>query len=161
MRRVARPRQAQAGGSEARRKAVRDVSGEDTIRGRRVQPLEEHELGRVRRRRAVEAGEFVDHDVGVTLDIPLRVHLLGRGEVVLGRVHEVARLEIDDRHLDREVRVRLDRGPVCWHDELGRRHVGHCGEYAHRRRVARPRLDLGAIREGEVRDRGAKVDEVV
>ena len=146
---------------EARRKAVRDVSGEDTIRGRRVQPFEEHELGRVRRRRAVEAGEFVDHDVRVALDIPLRVHLLGRGEVVFRRVHEVSRFEIDDCHLYREVGVGLERGPIRWHDELGRRHVRRRGEYAHRRRVARPGLDLGAVRKGEVRDRRAEVDEVV
>ena len=141
--------------------AVRDISGEDTIHGRRVQPLEEHELGRVRGRRAVEAGELVDHDVRVALDIPLRVHLLGRGEVVFRRVHEVSRFEIDDCHLDREVGVGLERGSVRWDDELGRRHVRHRGEYAHRRRVARPSLDLGAVRKREVRDRRAKVDEVV
>lgn len=89
-----------------------------------------------------------------------RVHLLRRGKVVRVRVHEPARLEVLDREHNREVRVRGDRAKVRWADELRGGHRGRGRDHAHRGRVARPVLDLRAVREREV-DRGAEVDEVV
>ena len=98
----------------------------------------------------------------VALDVARgRVDLLRRGEEVLGGVDEEARVEVPDRHLDREVRVRLDRRPVRGEDELGRGHVRRRRDDTHRRGVARSGGDLGAVREGEVGDRRAEVDEVV
>ena len=143
------------------RETTADNDAEHTALGDVVQALEEHELSGVRGRRRVERRDGVDDDVGVALDIALRVHDLGRGEVVLVRVREVARLEVADRHLDREVRVGLDRREVRRELELGRRHVRRRRDDAHRRGVARARLDLLAVRDRKVRHGRAEVDEVV
>ena len=126
-----------------------------------VQALEERELGGVRRGRRVDRGELLDDDVRVALDVPLRVHLLRRGEVVRVRVHKVARLEVLDRHLDGEVLVRGHLAVVRREDELGRRHVRRRRDHPHRRGVARALLDLQPVRDLLVRHRRAEVDEVV
>ena len=109
-----------------------DVSSENAVLGCCVQPLEEGEPGRVCGRRAVEAGDLLDHDVRMSLDIARgRIDLLRRGEEVLVRVDEVARLEVPDRYLDREVGGRLDRRPIQREHKLGRGHVRHHGDGAH------------------------------
>ena len=142
-------------------KTAGDISGEDAVLRGRVETLEEHELGRVRRRLAVQAGERVDDDVRVAVDVARRgVDLLGCGEVVLGRVHEIACDEVPDGHLDREVLVRGNGGAVLREHELGRGHVREGGDNAHWRGVARPGRDLQPVREGFL-DGGAEVDEVV
>ena len=77
------------------------------------------------------------------------------------RVREVARLEVVDRELDREVRVRGERAAVGRVLELGRGHLALRGDDAHRRLVARALLDLLPVRLLLVREEQAEVDEVV
>jgi hypothetical protein len=146
---------------EALGEAASDVRGEDAVLGGVVEALEEREAGRVRRRRLVGRLELLDDDVRVALDVPLRVHLLRRGKVVRVRVHEVARLEVRDGERDGEGRVGRERRAVRRELELGRRHVLRRRDDAHRRGVARARLDLLAVREREAGHRQAEVDEVV
>lgn len=110
---------------------------EHPIRTRRaVQPLEERKDRGVRHRRRRQRRDLLDDDVRVPDDDALRVQLLRRGEVVLLRVHEVARLEILDAHLHGEVRVRGDGPGVLREEELrgGHRRLGRDG--AHWRGVA-------------------------
>ena len=145
----------------ALRETARDDRGEHAVLRGVVEALEEDELARVRHLRRLERRDLLDDDVRVALDVALRVHLLRRGEVVVVRVHEVARLEVVDRHLDREVLVRGHLAVVRREDELGRGHVRRRRDDPHRRRVARARLDLLPVRDREVRDRRAEVDEVV
>lgn len=152
-----------------RRKAV-EASGEASgnIRGKNttnilvVQTLEEDKVVQgVCRRRRVKGGKGVDDDVRVSPDVALRVDDLGRREVVLLRVHEVACLQVLDCHLDSEVRVRGDRRTVRREDELGRWHVRRRRNNTHRGRIAGALLDLLPIGDLQVRDRRAEVDEVV
>ena len=143
------------------RETTRDVSGEDAVLRGAVEALEERELGRVEGRGLVERGEGLDDDVRVAGDVAVGRDRLGRGEVVLVRVHERARVQVLDRHLDREVLVRGDRLPVLGEHELGRGHVRLCGDDTHRRGVAGAGRDLLAVGDREVRDRRAEVDEVV
>lgn len=98
--------------------------------------------------------------MGVADDVARCVHVLRRGVVVAVRVHEVARREVRHGHLDRELRVRLDRAEVRGEDKLGGRHVRSARNHTHWRSVARSSLDLRAVRERLV-DRQAEVDEVV
>lgn len=156
------------GGSVDRRKAVRagretrgDICGEDAVLRDVVETLEEGELGRVRGGRLVDSAELLNDDVRVALDVARGVHLLRRGEVVLVRVHEVARLEVVDGHRDGERRVGLHGAEVLGERELGRGHVRRRGDDAHRRGVARTGLDLQAVGDGQVGHGGAEVDEVV
>ena len=109
----------------ASRETGGDVGGNDAVLRCSVDTLEEREHVGVRGRRLVERGKLLNDDVCVTDDLTLRVDLLRGRVVVCLRVHERARLDVLDRHLDREGRVRLDRGiRVLGEDELGRRHVG-------------------------------------
>jgi hypothetical protein len=163
----------------AGRQAAGDLDGELAVDGRVVEALEERELGRVRRRRLAERGELLDDDVRVADDLALAVDLLRRAEVVLLCVNERAwdaiirqlqlvgqtrirkhtRLQVLDRELDGERRVRLDRlVAVRGEDELARGHDRLRRDLAHRRRVARAGGDLLAVRD---RLAGAEVDKVV
>jgi len=139
----------------------RDVRSEHAALRRGVQALEERELGRVRRGRLVERRQLLDDDMAVPLYLPLRVRELRRGKVVLLRVHEEARVQVVDRHLDRERRVRLDGAQVLRELELGARHVRRRRDHTHRRGVARAGLDLLAIGDREVGHGRAEVDKVV
>lgn len=137
-----------------------DVGVKNTANSSFVQSLEECELCRVCRSRLSRGGHLLDDDVRVADDLAGRVDLLGCGKVVLVRIHEVARLEVGDRHFDRECRVRSDDSSVRGELELGRRHLRLGGDDTHRRWVARAGNDLLAVGERQVRG-GAEVDEVV
>ena len=145
----------------ALRQTISDLSSEHTTLRLVVQTLEERKRARVRRGRVLHAVHLLDHDVRVSLDVAGVVDLLGRGEVVLRCVHEVARDEVLDRHLDGEVRVRGDGGAALREHELGRGHVRERGDDAHWRRVAGASRDLQAVRDRQLRDGRAEVDEVV
>lgn len=138
-----------------------DGRGEDAVGRLVVETLEEHERGGVCGRGLVERRELVDDDVRVAVDVARTVDGLGRGEVVLVRVREEAGVEVLDRHRDREVLVSGDRLPVLGERELAGGHVRRRRDHAHRRGVARALLDLEAVRDLQVRDRRAEVDEVV
>ena len=143
------------------RKTSGDISSEDVIHSLAVETLEEGEAGRVCRGRLLKRVDRLDDDVRVALDLALCVDLLGRGEVVLIRVHEVAGLKVVDCHLDRELGVRLDRLEVHRELELARWHVRRGRDDTHGRGVARTRLDLLAVCDRQVGHRQAEVDEVV
>ena len=120
----------------ASRETASHISGEDTVGRDAVETLEEHELGRVRDSGLRDAAELLDDDVRVALDEPGRVHDLRRHVERRRGVREVARLEVVDRHLDREVCVRGDGATVRREHELGRRHLGLSGDETHWRLVA-------------------------
>lgn len=142
-------------------KTVGDVSSENTVLGRIVQTLEEGEDSGVGGGGLLNAGQELNDDVRVTLNISTAVRELGGGEVVLVRVHEESSLEVGDGHGDREGGVGLDDITVLGGLELGRRHVRLCGDHTHGRWVARTGLDLLSIGDGQVGDGQAEVDEVV
>lgn len=144
-----------------RRHPARDDGGQRAVHRDVIEALEKRELGGVRRRRLVERGEPLDHDMRVAHDVARGlVDHLRRGEVVRGRVDEEARVEVVNCQHNGEGRVRLDRVEVRRVDELGRGGVVHVRHDAHRRGVARSGCDLRAVREREV-DRRTEVDEVV
>ena len=93
-------------------------------------------------------------------DVSLSIHLLRCAVVVALSVDEVTRLNVVDRHLDRERLICGDRIVVLGEDELRGRHVRRCSNDTHWSRVARAGLDLLAVRDGLV-DGQAEVDEVV
>ena len=141
--------------------AARDVSGEDAVLRGAVETLEERELGRVEGRGLVERGERLDDDVRVAGDVAIGRDGLRGCKEVLGRVHERARVQVLDRHLDGEVLVRGDCLAVLGEHELRRGHVRLSGDDTHWCGVAGAGGDLLAVRDREVRDGRAKVDEVV
>lgn len=98
--------------------------------------------------------------MGVTLDLPLTVQLLGSGEVVSLGVGEESSLHVLDVHLDGEGGIGPDRTKVLRELELGRRHVVDRGDSTNGSRVAGPSGDLFSIGNGSV-DGQAEVDEVV
>jgi len=142
------------------REAGSDGRGQDTVDGRCVDTLEEREFRRVAGGGLRERVELLDDDVRVSRDVTARIDSLGSSEVVQVGVHEVARVQVANRHSDVERRVRLDRAKVLRERELRARHVGRRRNHAHWRGVARAAGDLRAVREGLV-DRQAEVDEVV
>lgn len=89
-------------------KTVSDIDSDDAIDLGSVDTLEEGEDGRVSRSRLVERSELLNRDVRVADDVALRVHSLRRRVVVAVRVDEVTRLEVVERHGDRELLVRGD-----------------------------------------------------
>lgn len=142
-------------------KAIRDLNGHGAVRaGPGVDALEEGKGLRVQDLGGLEGIDRLDDKVGVADDVALAVDLLRGGIVVLLRVHEVARLEVADRHLDRERRVGFDGVEVGRLHEFGRGHVRAARDHAHRGRVARTALDLLAVGDRLV-DGSAKVDKVV
>ncbi len=132
-----------------------------TVNGGSVKTLEEGEDLGVGRRRLAERSELLDDDVRVADDLALGVELLGRGEVVLVRIHEVTSLHVGDGHGNCERSVRGDGVTVCGNDEFCGGHVAHGRDGAHWRRVARASRDLLAVRDGLVGHGKAEVDEVV
>lgn len=143
------------------RETIRDVSGEDAVLRNIVQTLEEREARGVCGRGGGERRDLFDDDVRVALDVACSVDLLGRREIVLVCVHEVAGLEVVNRHLDGERCVRLDSTEVVREHELRGGHVRRSSDDTHWRRVAGSGRDLLAVGNGQVGDGGAKVDEVV
>lgn len=87
--------------------------------------------------------------------------LLGRGEVVGFRIHEVTGIEVVDGHRDREGLVCGNGSTIRGENKLGTRHLVLGRNDTHRRRVAGASNDLRSVGEGEVGHSGAKVDEVV
>ncbi len=138
-----------------------DGSREDAVRGLVVQALEEDELRRVRGGRLVERGERVDGDVRVAGDVTSSVDRLRGREVVRVRVREEASVEVTDRHLDGEVLVGGDGRAVLREHELGRGHVRLRRNDTHGRGVARTGRNLLAVRDRQVGQGRAEVDEVV
>lgn len=106
-----------------RGETTRNIRADNAIDRRAVDTLEESELGRRQGRGLVQRLKLLNDDVRVANDVALRVHLLRRRVVVRVRVHEVARLEVVDRHRDGECLVGLDRVEVLRVRELGGRHV--------------------------------------
>ena len=137
-----------------------DISSEDAVHGGCVQALEEGEFTWVGWCRLGERLELFNDDVGVALDLALRVQLLGCREVVLLSVHKVSSLETSDGNGDGEWLVGIEFAIVGWECELGRRHVIDGWDEAHRCRVARSTSDLLAVGLGQVAG-GAEIDEVV
>ena len=145
----------------ARREAGGHVYGDGAVRvGGRVDALEEREHRGVQDGGRPERIDGLYDKVGVADDVPLVVDLLRRRIVVLLRVDKAARLQVRERHLDRELLVGLDGAQVGRVNELGRGHVRAARDDAHRGRVARAALDLLSVRERLV-DREAEVDKVV
>ena len=138
-----------------------NIGSEDAVLRGVVETLEEREDLRVRRGRISERVDRFHYDVRVALDVAGAADLLGCSEEVLVRVDEEARVEVVDRHLDGEVLVRGDGRAVLGEDELGRRHVRRRGDDAHRRGVAGASGDLLAVRDRQVGNGRAEVDEVV
>ena len=145
----------------ARWEAVGHVYGDGAIRvGGGVDALEERELRGIQDLGRPEVVDGLYDEMRVADDVALIVDELRRRVVVLLRVDKAARLEVCERHLDRELLVGLDGAQVGRVDEFGRGHVGAARDHAHRRRVARAVLDLLSVRERLV-DGEAEVDEVV
>lgn len=142
------------------RETARNGDGKNAALVLVVEALEERKGVRVRGHCRVQRGKFLDDDVRVATDVALVVDNLRRGEEVLLRVDEVARLEVLDRHLDGEVGVGRDRRAILGVDKLGRGHVRRRRDDTHRRRVTGTLLDLLAVRDSLVH-RGAEVDKVV
>lgn len=144
----------------ARGETAGDHSAENAVFRDIVETLEKVELRRVGGRSARERVYRLDDDVRVAINQVVATERLRGGEEVRVRVDEKAGVDVLDRELHCEVRVRLDRVEVLREDELRGGHGGGGGDHAHRRAVARAGLDLRAVRQGEVRCR-AEVDEVV
>ena len=145
----------------ARWKTIRHLNRHGAVRaGPGVHALEEGKGLSVQDLGGREGIDRLDDKVGVADDVALAVDLLRRGIVVLHRVHEVARLEVVERHLDRERRVGFHGVEVGRLYEFGRGHVRAARDHAHRGWVARTGLDLLAVRD-RLLDGSAKVDEVV
>lgn len=96
----------------------------------------------------------------MTLDLPLPVKLLRRGEVVVVRIDEETGLHSTDGHGNSERLVGLDGVTVLGVGELRRWHVVSRWEDTHGCGVARTTLNLFTVGDGKV-DGEAEVDEVV
>jgi len=116
----------------AGRKTARNISREHTVNSSIVEALKELERGGVGGRGLGDVLELLDDDVRVTLNLTLAVRNLRRGKEVGRRVHEEARIEVLDCHLDREVRVCLDRCKVGREDEFRRGHRRSRRDHTHR-----------------------------
>jgi len=137
---------------------IADCGGKDTALSRVVQALEEGEDVRV----GGAAGHLLNNDVRMAFDLALAVELL-RGSVVVGLgVDEVARFNVVDVNLDRELCVGGDFLAVLGVGDLGGWHVGGGRDSAHGGRVTRTVLKLQPICNIETLGRlQAEVDEVV
>lgn len=145
----------------ARWETVGHIDGNGTVLGGGcVDALEEREGRGVQDVRRRERIDGLYDEMGVADDVALGVHLLRRRIIVCVRVDKVARLEVLDRHLDRELRVRFDGVQVGRRDEFGGGHVRAARDHAHRSRVARTAFDLLSVRDRLV-DGEAEVDKVV
>lgn len=143
------------------RKTVRHVCTEDTINGCIIQPLEERELGRVGRCRLRERAQLLDNDMGVPLNLPLRVQLLGCGKVVLLSVHKMACLHALNSERDGKCLVWRNDVKVLRVGEFSGGHVRRRGDRTHGCGVAGSARDLLPIGDRLIGDRQAEVDEVV
>ena len=85
--------------------------------------LEERKLCRVRRCGLVQCVQLFDNNVRVTDNLSLTVELLGRGEVVLLSIDEVAGFHVLDRHRDGKGLIGGDGVTIFGVLELGRWHV--------------------------------------
>ena len=97
---------------EALRETVGNVGGQDTILGRIVQTLEESKDVGVRGGRLLEAGDLLDNDVRMALNVSSAIDLLRSREVVLLGVDEVTGLKVGDSHTDGEGGVGLNGAKV-------------------------------------------------
>jgi hypothetical protein len=145
----------------ARREPIGDIGGQDAVHRSGIETLEEGERRRVSGCRLRERRERLDNDVRVADDLALAVRLLGRSKVILLGVDKVPGFHALNRECDRKVLVRRDRSAVRRELELGRRHVGRAGYDAYRHRIAGARRDLQAVRDRNIRELRAKVDEIV
>lgn len=94
-------------------------------------------------------------------DVASLVDLL-RCRIVVGvRIYEIAGFEMVNRQLNIERGVGAEVLTVHRHHKFGGRHVRCGGNDTHRSWIARTRLDLLAIRDGDIGSQGAEVDEVV
>ena len=145
----------------AGRETVGHIGGDGAVRGGgRVDALKEREDGGVQDRGRPERIDGLHDEMRVADDVALTVDLLRRRIIVLVRVDKVARLQVLERHRDRERGVGLDGAQVGRGDEFGGGHVRAARDHAHRSRVARTALDLLSVRERQV-DGEAEVDKVV
>ena len=108
---------------DSRSKTVVNRSRQLSVNGGSVQTLEESELLGIGGSRIGEGVELLDDNMGVSLNLPLGVELLGSREVVLLGVDEVTSLQVLDVHLDGERLVGLDCAEVLGESEFGGRHV--------------------------------------
>ena len=123
--------------------------------------LEELEHRRIKWSGLREAREFLDNDVGMSNNQPLRVYLLWSTIIVLYSIDEVPRLHIENFHCNIEGRVLHDACvKVRGRDKLAGRHHGSGWDSSHDDRVARPLLNLQTVRQWEILV-NTEVDEVV
>ena len=97
----------------------------------------------------------------MALYLALSVQLLGCRKVVGVWVDEETSLHSLDRELYVDVGVGWDGIEVGGADELSRGHVRRRRDHTHRRGIARSACDLLTVGDGCIRNRQAKVDEVV
>lgn len=86
----------------ASRETLSNSGSKDTILGCSVQPQEECEFRRVCWRGLLQRGDGLDDDVRVSDYQALSVNLLGRGEIIGLRIHEVAGFHTLNIHGDSE-----------------------------------------------------------
>lgn len=113
----------------------RNLGRKNTTLGSGVQTLEKGELLRIGGGGLSQRCKLLNHDVRVTLDLPLGVDLLGSREVVVGGVYEKAGLHLRNCHRDGECFVSLNCSKVLGEREFRRRHILCRRNAAHRRRV--------------------------
>ena len=101
-----------------------------------VQRSEKHKGPRIRRRGLTKPGQPVDNDMGMPENVPGCVYCDGGSHVSVPRIREPAGVEVVDYDLDGERLVCLQRSKVGRENELGRGHVVHARNGAHRSGVA-------------------------
>lgn len=140
---------------------VRDRLGYDTVDCSTVNALEECENVGVLGSRRREGANVLDSEMGVADDGALGVNLLGSGVVVGLSVDEIAGVEVVDRHRDGESGVGLDVLTVHGRHKLGRWHVRSRSDDTHWCGVAGTSLDLLTIRDRQIGNGQAEIDEIV
>lgn len=94
-------------------------------------------------------------------DVTLAVDLLRCGIVVGLSVDEITGFKVVDSHLDGESGVGGEVLTVHGYNKLRRRHVRRRGDDTQRCRVARACLNLLSVRDRQVGNGKAEIDEVV
>jgi len=141
--------------------AGRDIGGQDAIRSRGVETLEESEDGGVQGRGRGQRRKRLDGHMAVAYNESVSVDGL-RCSIVLGvGIDEGPSSEVVDCHLDCERLIRLQALIEIWReDELGRGLLILGSDTAHRDRATRSIDFLLAVSQGNGLGI-AKVDEVV
>ena len=101
-----------------------------------AQRSEKRKGPRIRRRGLTKPGQPVDNNMGMPENVPGCVYCDRSSHVSVPRIREPAGVEVVDYDLDGERLVCLQRSKVGRENELGRGHVVHARNGAHRSGVA-------------------------